>query len=164
MKKLPAIVLAAGAALAMPALAETVTTYYYDAPTGMYVKKTVVYDEPAVYYSRPDTVYYTPPATTYYSQPGTVYYPEPTTVTYVEPPIIVTAPYSEDQAINNDVMDRIASDPTIHGRVGVDTYMDKVTLSGRVGTPWQAEKAQSHAQSVPGVREVDNQIRARIGG
>jgi osmotically-inducible protein OsmY len=71
---------------------------------------------------------------------------------------------SQDQAITDDVIDRIASDPTIHGRVGVDTYMDKVTLSGRVGTPWQAEKAQTHAQNTPGVREVDNQIRARIGG
>jgi osmotically-inducible protein OsmY len=42
--------------------------------------------------------------------------------------------------------------------------MNKVTLTGRVGTPWQAEKAQRHAQYTPGVREVDNQIRGRIGG
>ncbi len=61
-------------------------------------------------------------------------------------------------------MDRIAADPSIHGRVGVDTYENKVTLTGRVGTPWQAEKAGSHAMNTPGVREVDNQIRGRIGG
>ena len=89
---------------------------------------------------------------------------EPVTVAYVEPPIVVTAPRSEDEAITLDVMDRIASDSGISGRVGVDTYRNVVTLSGRVGTPWQAEKAQTHAQNTPGVREVNNELRSRIGG
>jgi hypothetical protein len=147
MKRLPAIVLAAGAALAIPAMAETVTTYYYDSPTDTYVKRTVVYDEPIVTSS-----------TTYYAEPDTI-------VAYTEPPVIVTAArLTEDQAITEQVIDRIAADDSIHGRVGVDTYMNKVTLTGRVGTPWQAEKAQRHAQYTPGVREVDNQIRGRIGG
>ena len=80
-------------------------------------------------------------------------------------PIIVTAPYmTEDQAITTEVMDRIASDPGISGRVGVDTFNNTVTLSGRVATPWQADKAQRHAQNTPGVREVNNELRARIGG
>lgn len=133
MTKLPAIVLAAGAAFAAPAFAETV---YYTTITA------------------PERV------TEYYWV-----YTEPTAVTYVDNPIIVTAPYlTEDEAITEDVMERIASDPSIHGRVGVDTYQNKVTLTGRVGTPWQAEKAGSHAMRAPGVREVDNEIRGRIGG
>jgi hypothetical protein len=149
MKRLPAIVLAAGAALATPAFAATVTQYYWDAPSQSYVKQVTVYDEPQVYYTYPAPTY-----------------PAPTTVTYIEePPVIVTAPrLTEDQAITEEVMDRIASDPRIDGRIGVDTYMDKVTLSGRVVTPWQADRAQMHAQNTPGVREVDNQIRARVGG
>ena len=155
MTKIPAIVLAAGAAFAAPAFAETVyytttatapervTEYYWDASTGQYVSRsTVNYGEPVIYS-----------------------YSEPATVTYVDNPIVVTAPYlTEDEAITQDVMDNIAADPSIHGRVGVDTYENKVTLTGRVGTPWQAEKAGSHAQNTPGVREVDNQIRGRIGG
>jgi|KBSMisStaDraftv2_1062788.scaffolds.fasta_scaffold103617_2 hypothetical protein len=162
--KLKAIVIAAAAALAAPAFADTVTTtYYYDTPSGAYVKQqTIVAD------GNPYNMTYLP--ATYVGGPNattstvTYTYVEPATVAYVEPPIIVTAPMTEDQAITNEVIDRIASDPTIHGRVGVDTYMDKVTLSGRVGTPWQAEKAQTHAQNVEGVREVDNQLRSRIGG
>jgi hypothetical protein len=164
MKTLKAIVIAVGAALAAPAFADTITTtYYYDAPSGTYVKQQTVVDDGHPYNMTylPSTYVGGPAATT---STITYTYVEPATVAYYEQPIIVTAPISEDQAITNDVVDRIASDPTIHGRVGVDTYMDKVTLSGRVGTPWQAEKAQSHAQNVPGVREVDNQIRARIGG
>ena len=140
MRKLRAIVLATGTALAIPAIAETVTTYYYDSPTDTYVKRTVVYDD-------------------YYTEPTAA---EPVIAT--EPIVVETPRLTGDQAITEQVMDRIASDETIRGRVGVDTYMNKVTLSGRVGTPWQAEKAQRHAQYTPGVREVDNQIRARIGG
>jgi len=151
--KLSAIVIAAGAALAAPAFADTVsTTYYWDAPTQSYVQQQTLIKD-----GNPYNVTYL--SGIYVGGPLT----EPRVV-YTEPPIIVTAPMSQDQAITNEVVDRIASDPTIHGRVGVDTYMDKVTLSGRVGTPWQAEKAQTHAQNTPGVREVDKQIRARIGG
>ena len=161
--KLSAIVIAAGAALAAPAFADTVsTTYYWDAPTQSYVQQqTLIRDGNPYNVTYLSGIYVGGPLT----EPTTTYtYVEPTRVVYTEPPIIVTSPMSQDQAITNEVVDRIASDPTIHGRVGVDTYMDKVTLSGRVGTPWQAEKAQTHAQNTPGVREVDNQIRARIGG
>jgi hypothetical protein len=162
--KLSAIVIAAGAALAVPAFADTVsTTYYWDAPTQSYVQQqTVISDGNPYNVTYLSGIYVGGPLT---AAPNATYtYVEPTRIVYTEPPIIVTAPMSEDQAITDDVIDRIASDPTIHGRIGVDTYMDKVTLSGRVGTPWQAEKAQSHAQNVPGVREVDNQIHSRIGG
>lgn len=167
MKKFRIIALAVGAALAIPAIAGTVTTYYYDAPSDTYVKRTVVYDEPIVtssttYYAEPvaaePVIVATPAPVTYYASPVT-------TVAYTEPPIVVTTPrLTEDQAITEQVIDKIASDESIRGRVGVDTYMNKVTLSGRVATPWQAEKAQRHAQYTQGVREVDNQLRARIGG
>ena len=161
--KLASIVLAAGAAASVPAFADTVTTtYYWDTPSQSYVKEQTIAAD-----GNPYNTTYLP--TTYVGGPAstatvTYTYVEPATVAYVEPPIIVTAPISEDRAITNEVIDRIASDPTIHGRVGVDTYMDKVTLSGRVGTPWQADKAQRHAQNTPGVVEVDNQLRSRIGG
>ena len=160
MKKLSAIFLAAGAALATPAFAERVVHYSYawDPASSSYVERETVY------YDEAPTVTYVQPSTAAYAEPGTVTYVAPSTVTYVEPPIVVTAPYSEDQAITDDVMDRIASDGTIHGRVGVDTYQNVVTLSGRVNTPWQAEKAQSHAMNTPGVREVNNELRSRIGG
>ena len=155
MKRMTALLLAAGVVTAAPAFARTVTeyTYAWDPLTQSYVeRKTVVYDDAL-------------PVTTTYIEPSTVTYYEPTTVTYVEPPIIVTAPYlTEDQAITSEVMDRIATDGGISGRVGVDTFNNKVTLSGRVGTPWQADKAQRHAQNTPGVREVNNELRSRIGG
>jgi len=126
-KKLPAFFIAAGAALAAPAFAETVTVYYDDVPT--------------------------------------YYVPATNTVTYVESPIIVTSPYlTEDQAITSEVMEKIYNDSQINGRVGLDTYNNVVTLSGRVGTPWQADRAVRHAQNTPGVREVNTQLMSRIGG
>ena len=161
MKKLSAIFLAVGAALSTSAFAERVVHYSYafDPVTGTYIEKqTVYYDDPA------PAVTYVQPSTVTYAEPSTVTYVEPNRVAYVEPPIVVTAPYNEDRAITYDVMDRIASDDSIHGRVGVDTYQNVVTLSGRVNTPWQAEKAQTHAMNTPGVREVNNELRARIGG
>jgi len=160
MKKLSAIFLAAGAAFSASAFAERVVhyTYAWDPATNSYVERETVY------YDAAPTVTYVQPPTVTYAEPSSVTYVEPATVTYVEPPIVVTAPYSEDAAITNDVMDRIASDDSIHGRIGVDTYRNVVTLSGRVNTPWQADKAQSHAMNTPGVREVNNELRSRIGG
>ena len=162
MKRLPVLVLAASTAIAAPAFARTVTDYSYacDPDTKTCVEsKTVVYDD-----AIPATTAYVAPT---YVAPSTVttYYEPVSTVTYVEDPIIVTAPYmSEDQAITSEVMDRIYNDPGISGRVGVDTFNNTVTLTGRVATPWQADKAQRHAQNTPGVREVNNELRSRIGG
>lgn len=147
MKRLPVLILAAGATIAAPAFARTVTeyTYAWDPATQSYVEsKTVVYDD---------------------ALPASTTYVAPSTVTYAADPIIVTAPYmTEDQAITSEVMDRIYEDPGISGRVGVDTFNNVVTLSGRVATPWQSDKAQRHAQNTPGVREVNNELRSRIGG
>jgi len=88
---------------------------------------------------------------------------------YVEEPIIVTAPAASDDAwITQDVMDAIGSDPRIPGDVGtaigVSTYRQDVTLTGRVVTSRQAEIASEDAHSVDGVNDVDNYVRARVGG
>ena len=83
---------------------------------------------------------------------------------YVGPATVVTGSRSaEDQAINADVMERIANDPQISGRVGVDTQRNVVTLSGRVATTVQADRAARQAMRTPGVREVDNQLRSHPG-
>ena len=152
----PALLLAAGAMLAAPAFAQTVTygtpyervtTYSYDPVSRTYVERnTIVYDEPA-------TVTYVEPAPVY------------STSVYSEPDIVVTAPRArEDDLITMDVVDRIATDPRISGQVGVDTYRNNVTLTGRVTTPGMVDRAERDAKSVPGVREVENRLRPRVGG
>ena len=89
---------------------------------------------------------------------------ESATPGYVGPATVITGSRSaEDQAINADVMERIANDPQISGRVGVDTQRNVVTLSGRVATTVQADRAARHAMRTPGVREVDNQLRSHPG-
>jgi hypothetical protein len=120
-----------------------------------------------VYRTPTTTYYYTAPPTYYYTEPArTYYYPEPavtTTTTYVEDPIVVTAPRDTDAAITDDVAYAIASDPRISGRIGVDTYRGEVSLSGRVTTPGQADRAESAARSVDGVADVHNYLNTRVG-
>ena len=136
MIRIPALILAASAAMAAPAFGEVLTYYSWDPIAQRYIEHTSVYDE----------------------SPSTV-------TTYVEPDIVVTAPRaSEDQLITYDVMDRIATDPHIQGRVGVETYRNNVTLTGRVTSPVQVERAERDAKSVDGVRDVNNLLRARVGG
>ena len=90
--------------------------------------------------------------------------PRHPTAGYVAPPTFVTAPRSaEDQGITSAVMERIAADPLISGRVNVATLRNVVTLSGRVTTPMQAERATRHALLTRGVVEVDNQLRSHPG-
>jgi hypothetical protein len=134
------------AACAAPAMAEEI--YYYAPPTTTY------------YYIPPTTThYYTPPATTYY------YTPVVTERVYEEPPIVVTAPYqTEDQRITSDVVDVLANDPRLSGKIGVETRYNDVTLSGIVTTPGQARRAARDAQGVYGVRNVTNDLATRVGG
>jgi len=119
------------------------------------------------------TYYYTPaPVTTYYytSPPATTYYYprtyEPTVIEVrTEPAITVEAPLlTEDQAINADVVDRLAGDPWLSGRIGVETRNNDVTLSGTVTTPGQVRRAINDTRTVPGVRSVNNELRSRVGG
>ena len=83
---------------------------------------------------------------------------------YVAPDIVVTAPRSEDALITNEIVDRIATHPRISGYVGVETFRNDVTLTGRVTTPGQSRLAEREAKSVDGVDDVQNLIRTRVGG
>ena len=137
-----------GAALAIAALPaaadviERTTTYYYPTPV-----------------TTTDYYYVPSPATSDY------YYAPQVVEVYEAPGVIVTAPYlNEDQAINYDVVDVIASNPRISGKIGVETRDRDVKLSGVVSTPGQARMAARDAQSVDGVRNVENQLRAKVGG
>lgn len=76
----------------------------------------------------------------------------------------ITAPrLSEDELLRNAVMDRLASDRTLAGKVGVETYRHTVSLTGRVTTTGQVERAGTLARSVDGVWRVDNYLLARVG-
>ena len=96
------------------------------------------------------------------------YYYDPVTRTYQyydvnpsAPPIIVEAPpLTEDEAITNDVVASLASDPRLDdGLIGVETFRNEVTLTGRVGALRHVDIAESRAAEVPGVREVHNHLR-----
>lgn len=114
------------------------------------------------------TVYTQPSTTYYYTTPSLAeIYTTPTTIEVVEerPQVIVTAPLlTRDQAITQDVVDTLASDPRLSGRIGVETRNRTVELSGRVATPGQVRMAERDAKSVPGVREVQSQLRSSVGG
>ena len=104
--------------------------------------------------------------TTYYYTPSLaeIYAPAPEPV-LVEERITVIAPsLTEDQAITRDVVDTLAYDSRLSGRIGVETRNNTVELSGRVATPGQVRIAERDAKSVPGVREVRNSIRPSVGG
>ena len=132
--------------------------------------------EEVIVYTTPTTTtyYYAPaPATTYYYAPSTTYatpslaeiYTPAADPILVEERITVTAPsLTEDQAITRDVVDTLAYDSRLSGRIGVETRNNTVELSGRVGTPGQVRIAERDARSVPGVREVQNSIRPSVGG
>jgi hypothetical protein len=82
-----------------------------------------------------------------------------------EPPINVTiTPEDRDTLINNDVVNALSTDPRLSGKIGVETYRQVVTLTGRVTDPLQAEHAGQIARGVTDVNEVQNLIRARVGG
>ena len=155
-RRLSALVLAAGAALAAPAFAETVTYFLWDPVTRTYVPRTMETTPPAVTYTAPPAAY----------DPGprVVYADPPSSRVYAAPDIVVTAPRSEDALITAEVVDRIATHPYISGNVGVETFRNDVTLTGRVTTPGQSRLAEREAKSVPGVDEVNNLIRPRVGG
>jgi hypothetical protein len=152
MQRIPAaLALAFGTAIAAPAFAETVTYYLWDPVTRSYVERAIERPDPAYIppAPAPSITYDTPPAT------GTV---------YSAPDIVVTAPRSEDRRINDEVVERIATHPHISGRIGVETWRNDVTLTGRTTTPGQSRLAELEAKSVPGVDEVENLIQPRVGG
>jgi hypothetical protein len=90
---------------------------------------------------------------------------EPAKPPYTEPPISVTiTPEDRDHAINTDVVNALSNDSRISGKIGVETYRQVVTLTGRVTNPMQAERAEQVARGVTDVNDVQNLIRARVGG
>jgi hyperosmotically inducible protein len=76
----------------------------------------------------------------------------------------VTAPRpSEDELLRNAVMDRLSADPRLAGRIGVESFRHVVSLTGRVTTRAQVDRAETLARSVRGVRDVDNRLTSRVG-
>ena len=71
---------------------------------------------------------------------------------------------SEDERIQLVVMDRLANNPRLSGKIGVESNDAVVTLTGFTRTVGQAWHAERDARSVVGVRYVQNQIRPRVGG
>ena len=88
----------------------------------------------------------------------------PRAVAPAEPSIIVTEKrLTLDQRIQADVMDVLASDPSISGKIGVESHDAVVHLSGYTMTAGQAWRAGRDAGKVLGVRYVVNEIRPRVG-
>jgi hypothetical protein len=82
-----------------------------------------------------------------------------------QPPITVeTQRLSEDQRIQMQVMDKLASNPRLSGKIGVEANDAVVRLSGWTSTVGQAYRAGRDAGSIIGVRYVQNEIRPRVGG
>ena len=82
---------------------------------------------------------------------------------YSLPSVTVTAPrLSEDELLRNAVMDRLAGEARLSGKIGVESYRHVVSLTGRVTTTGQAERAEAIARSVDGVRDVNNYLTARV--
>ncbi len=91
-------------------------------------------------------------------------YALPAPTYHTEPPVTVTAPRpSEDELLRNVVMDRLSADAYLSGRIGVESYRHTVSLTGRVGTTGQVERAGMIARGVAGVRGVNNYLLARVG-
>jgi hypothetical protein len=81
-----------------------------------------------------------------------------------EPAIEVTKPrLTADQRIQADVMDLLARNPNLSGKIGVVSQDRVVTLTGWTATSGQAWRAGRDARGVEGVRHVVNEIRPRVG-
>jgi hypothetical protein len=80
-----------------------------------------------------------------------------------EPKVIVTEQrLTEDERIQREVMDVLANNERLSGKVGVETKDRVVTLSGYLMTSGQVWRAGRDAHVV-GVRYVINEIRPRVG-
>jgi hypothetical protein len=69
-----------------------------------------------------------------------------------------------DQRIQADVMDLLARNPNLSGKIGVVSQDAVVTLTGYTTTSGMAWRAGRDARGVYGVRHVVNEIRPRVGG
>jgi hypothetical protein len=88
----------------------------------------------------------------------------PAPIQYSRESVTVTAPRpSNDELLRNAVMDRLSSDARLSGRIGVEAYAHTVSLTGRVMSTNQVDRAESMARGVDGVWYVNNYLRARVG-
>jgi hypothetical protein len=71
---------------------------------------------------------------------------------------------SQDELIQAAVMDKLASNSRLSGKIGVESHDAVVRLSGYTSTAGQAWRAGNEARSVIGVKYVQNEIRPRVGG
>lgn len=84
--------------------------------------------------------------------------------TATQPPITIEERrLTEDERIQAEVMDRLANDTRLSGKIAVETRDAEVWLSGHTGTAGQAWNAGRVAGSVRGVRYVHNEIRPWVG-
>jgi osmotically-inducible protein OsmY len=79
------------------------------------------------------------------------------------PPTTVTEQRLLDQRIQADVMNVLAHDPDLSGRVVVESKDQVVNLSGYLRTSGQVWRAGRHASQVQGVKLVVNEIRTQLG-
>jgi osmotically-inducible protein OsmY len=80
-------------------------------------------------------------------------------------PLTVTAPRAtNDQLLQQDVMAALSRNPRLSGVIGVETNRGVVALTGRVVTPGMVRTAVREARLVDGVRQVNYDIRTRVGG
>jgi osmotically-inducible protein OsmY len=81
-----------------------------------------------------------------------------------EPSITITEQrLGLDERIQANVMDVLARNPDLTGKVGVETTDQVVNLSGYLMTPGQVWRAGRDARGVQGVKQVVNEIRPRVG-
>ena len=81
-----------------------------------------------------------------------------------EPAITIEQPrLSLDERIQGDVIDLLARNPNLSGRIGVVTKDQVVTLTGYTTTSGMAWRAGRDARGIQGVRHVVNEIRPRVG-
>jgi hypothetical protein len=89
----------------------------------------------------------------------------PVSEAHPAPSITITEPrLTTDQRIQADVIDLLARNPNLSGKIGVVSEDSVVTLTGYTVTSGQAWRAGRDARGVQGVRHVVNEIRPRIGG
>lgn len=82
-----------------------------------------------------------------------------------QPPIAVeTQRLSDDERIQLAVMDVLAANQHLSGKISVQSNDRVVKLSGWTRTSGQAWQAERDARRVEGVRYIQNEIRPRIGG
>lgn len=83
---------------------------------------------------------------------------------YNAPPTIVQGnPMTADERITGDVVDALAQDPRLVGKIGVETDQGIVTLTGRLTDTMQLEWAEDDAQGVSNVNDVDDEITPSVG-